>query len=310
MQTIDLPSAAIHLDLHSVSMPTSELNLHTLDLSSVSVHSVHTPTSQNLHTRSVTPIYFEIEGELAEKKLRVISKYSNIISRSCDHNGGIITSEDADLKLTIPKDAIEKGVSVRIFIATSLFDPFMPHRNSLANPYYYIVVSKSYRFYKPEFQHFAVVTACDPSHFQLLSCEDDDESFTMKPVDYALTFSLQDGISWCTFQTDRFCSYCLSHNCSDPMITKIGAFFLKPENFQSLNKFTVQLWFSFPISSCLKRKAELYTCKGMILDTDCSCIFDAASDKSSTSYFALNYDQCNDGWNVNHFRFDKIQLKP
>ena len=49
MQAIDLPSAAIQLNLHSVSVPTSELNLHTLDLSLGSVHSVH--------TRSVTPIY-------------------------------------------------------------------------------------------------------------------------------------------------------------------------------------------------------------------------------------------------------------
>ena len=235
-QAVDFPSMAIQMDLHFVSEPTStsELNLHTLDLSSVPVHSVPTPpvipARQNPHTRSVTPIYFEIEGELAEKKLRAISNYSNVISRSCDHNGGIITSKDADLKLTIPKGAIENGVSVKIFIATSLFDPFIPHRNGLASPYYYIVVSKSYCFYKPvqvEFQHFAVVTACDPSHFQLSSCEDDDESFTMRPVDYALTFSIQDGI----FQTDRFCSYCLSQSCSDPMITKIGAFFLKPSEF-------------------------------------------------------------------------------
>ena len=59
----------------------------------------------------------------------------------------------------------------------------------------------------------------------------------------------------------------------------------------------------------MKRNAELYTRKGMILNTNCSCIFDAASKKSSTSYFALNYDQCNDGWNVNHFHLDKIFTK-
>ena len=47
----------------------------------------------------------------------------------------------------------------------------------------------------------------------------------------------------------------------------------------------------------------------MILDTDCSCYFDAASDKSSTGYFALNYDQCDDGWVMNHFRFDRIPTK-
>ena len=69
------------------------------------------------------------------------------------------------------------------------------------------------------------------------------------------------------------------------------------------------MWFSFPISNCLNRNAELYTRKGMMLDKDCSCIFDAASDKSSTGYFELSYDQRDDGWSVNHFRFNKISTK-
>ena len=201
------------------------------------------------------------------------------------------------------------------YFVTCLFGPFiLPscRQHDLASPYYWIGVSESYHFHKliqVEFEHFASLTvACNPSHFQLLSCEDDDESFTMRPVDYALSFTVQDR-SWCTFQTDRFCSYCLFHGCNDPMVTKIGAFFLKPKNFKNANKFTVEVWFSFPISYCLKRNAELYTNKGMILDKDCSRIFDAASDKTSTSFFALNYDQCDDGWNVNHFRFEKISTE-
>ena len=145
----------------------------------------------------------------------------------CDHNGGVVTSEDGAVKLTIPNGAIMDGDLVMFYFVTCLYGPyaFKQHveshcQHDLASPYYWIGVSESY-------QHYAVVTACDPSHFQLLSCEDDDESFTMRPVDYALNFKIQDGISWCTFQTNHFCSYCLSHHChhDHQVMTRIGAFF-------------------------------------------------------------------------------------
>ena len=278
------------------------------------------PAMQNLPSQLVTSTtFFEIEGELARNKLRAISNYTNVISSSCDHNGGIIISKDGDLKLTIPQGAIKEGDSIKFFIATSLFYPFkfhrndfMLHQNSLASPYYHIMISKFYRFYKPvqvEFQCFANTTACDPSHYQLQSCEDDDESHTMKPVNCALNFSIQDDISWCTFQTELFCSYCLLHSCTHPIVTRIGAFFLKPKNFQSLDKFRVEVWFSFLINHCLERNKELYTRKGMILDTDCIHSFDVASDRKGTSYFALNYEQCDDGWDVSRNGPNKIYTK-
>ena len=281
-------------------------------------YSMLPPAMQNLPTQLVTSTtFFEIEGDLAQNKLRAISNYTDIVSTSCDHNGGIIISKDGDLKLIIPRGAIKEGDSVKFFIATSLFDPFVLHdftleQNGLASPYYHIITSKFYRFYKPvqvEFQCFAVPTTCDPSHYQLQSCEDDDESHTMRPVDCALNFSIQDDISWCTFQTDLFCSYCLFHNCTHPIVTRIGAFFLKPNNFQSLDKFTVEVWFSFLIGHCLKRNEELYTRRGMILDKDYIYNFDAASDKKSTNYFELLYDQWNDGWNVSHNGPEKIYTR-
>ena len=43
---------------------------------------------------------------------------------------------------------------------------------------------------------------------------------------------------------------------------------LKPQNYQYLHKFTVQIWFSFPTSQCLKRNKQLYTRRNMILDFD------------------------------------------
>ena len=158
-------------------------------------------------------------------------------------------------------------------------------------------------FKKPvqvEFEHFAAVTACDPSHYQLLCCEDDDESYTMQPVDNDLSFRVQNNIALCTFQTYHFCVYCLSHNHEEPVINRIGAYFLKPKNFQNLNQFTVEIWFSFPSSKCVKRNEELFTKKGMILDTECSYIFEVSSDENSTNCFTLSYDRNVNGWHVNH----------
>ena len=120
----------------------------------------------------------------------------------------------------------------------------------------------------------------------------------MRPVDYELSFKVEEDVSLCTFQTNHFCSYCLFHCCKDPNINRIGAYYLKPNNLQILDQFTVEIWFNFLISHCLKRNKELYSSKGMRLNT--SYVFEASSDKDSTSYFALNYDHYVKGWCVDH----------
>ena len=200
-------------------------------------------------------------------------------------------------------------------LASDLYSPFVlpsKHQSDVVSPYYWIGVSGSYRFLKPvqvEFEHFAVVTTCDPSHYQLLCCEDDDESYTMRPVDYELNFTVRGDISLCTFYTDHFCSYCLFHGCKDPIINRIAALYLKTKDYQFLAPFTVEIWFSFPIKQCLKRNEELYTNRGMELDHNSSYIFEAPCDKSSTSFFTLTYYQNIDGWNVKHSRSTKINTK-
>ena len=217
---------------------------------------------------------------------------SNIVSSSCDHNGGILTSKHGDLKVTIPEGAIKDGDLATFYIATDLFGPFvLPSKcqADVVSPYYWIGANGSYHFHKPikvEFEHFG---ACDPSHYQLLCCEDDDESYTMRPVDYELSFTVRDDMSWCTFRTNHFCSYCLFHGCEDPKINRISAVFLNSNNFQFLNQ--SQVWFRFPISYCLKRNEELYTKEGMILDGGQSYNFEAPSDKTSVSYFTLTYSK-------------------
>ena len=229
-----------------------------------------------------------------------------------DHNGGNLSSKDGNLRLIIPRGAIEIGDLVKLSMSVSLYGPFvLPSKcqANLVSPYYWIGVGRSYQFRKPievEFEHFG---ACDPSHYQLLCCEDDDESYTMQPVDYKLSFTVRDEILLCKFQTCHFCSYCLSHACKDPVINKIGAFFLKPQKFS--DQFTVEVWFSLPISHCMKRNEELYTKKGMELDEECSCIFEASSDRSGKTYFALsyNYKQGSNSWLMYHSRFKDIQTK-
>ena len=289
-------------------------------VSSYPCYAAHIAGDSSAEQESSVVFHNDKEGEIVSDLhkmsplLRKLKVMSNIITTTCDHNGGVLTSKDGDIKLTIPKGAIKKGDSITISIATSLFGPFvLPSRcqTDLASPYYWVGVNGSYHFEKlvqVEFEHFAVVTACDPSHYQLLTCEN-DESYTMRPVACELSFKMHCGISWCTFHTDHFCSYCLFRNCQDPMINRISTFFLKPNNFQTSSKFTVEIWFSFPISHCLKRSEELYTSKSMILDSDGSGIFEASCDKNSTSYFDLSYDYCKDGWQVDYFRHTKIPTK-
>ena len=106
---------------------------------------------------------------------------SDVVFGSYDHNGGLISNEDG-LKITVPEGAIKGGDLVTFHIAAGLFGPFVLPSNcqtNLASPYYWIGVSGLYLFQKPiqvEFEHFG---ACDPSHYQLLCCEDDDKSYTI-----------------------------------------------------------------------------------------------------------------------------------
>ena len=254
--------------------------------------------------KDITAVDFQTKGPL-----------SHYISASCDHNGGVIISKYGDLRLTVPKGAIECGDCVTFLIASYFYGPFvLPSKchTDVVSPYYWIEVQGSYRFHKPvqvEFEHFAAVTACDPSHYQLLTCEDTDKSYTMQPVNYHFSFKEQDGISWCTFQTYHFCSYCLYHGCKDPIINKIAALYLKTQDFQGFDDFTAEIWFSFAISHCLKRNEELYTSEGLILDKQCSYNFEASCDKNSTSFFTLNYHNNNDGWCMQHLRSTEIKTK-
>lgn len=237
-------------------------------------------------------------------KCPLMHKY--IVSGTYDHNGGILTSRHG-IKITIPKGAISKGDSVTFYTVVDLCGPFVfpsQSRTNLASPFYWIGVTGSYHFQKPvqvEFEHFTVVT--DSSCYRLLSCKDDDESCTMRPVDH--DFKLQG--SSCTFQTYHFCSYCLYYyerKGKEPITNKnrIGVFYLKPKNYQLLSSFTVEILFSYTTSHCLCRLEELCKKKGMIIDTKCSELFDACCDKNSTSFFTLKYNNDINGWHIDHLQ--------
>ena len=244
---------------------------------------------------SPSPMYssdFEIKCPLSK---------SNAVSGSCDHIGGILTSKNGDITITVPAGAIKDRDLVKFYIATDLYGPYaLPsqHQNNLVSPFYWIGVTGSYCFHKPvqvDFEHFG---ACDPSHYQLLCCEDDDKSYTMRPVDYDVRFTVQDDTSLCTFQTSHLCSYCLFCHQDQIPINIIGAFYLKPNNFHHLTDFRVEIWFSFPIKLCLRRNKELYESRSLLLDS--SFIFKASCDKTSASYFAIEYSENLDSWTVKH----------
>ena len=247
-------------------------------------------------------------------KTKGLLSYSE--SGSCDHNGGVLTSKYGDLIVIIPKGTIKEGDLVTLSLASDLYGPFVlssKHRSDIVSPYYWIGVSELYHFQMPlqvELEHFAVVTACDPSHYQLLCCEDDDESYTMRPaVGCKPRFTVRDDISWCAFNSDNFCLYCLLHGCKDPGINRIAALYLKSENYQCLTHFTAEIWFSLNINQCLRRNEESYTKQGMVLDDKCNCNFVAACDQSSISHFTLKYPENVNGWNVEHSRSKIIETK-
>ena len=235
---------------------------------------------------------------------------SNAVSGSCDHSGGIVTSKYSDIKINVPVGAIKDGDFVKFYIATDLFGPYaLPskHQNNLVSPYYWIGVTGSYHFQIPvevEFEHFG---ACDPSHYQLLCCEDDDESYTMQPVDHELSFTVQDNTSLCTFQTNHLCSYCLFCHQDEIPKNRIGAYYLKPEDFHHLNYFKVEIWFSFPVELCLKRNEELYKKRKLILDA--SFRFEVSCNKNSASFLTMECSEKIKDWTIKHTLNKKVYTK-
>ena len=96
----------------------------------------------------------------------------------------------------------------------------------------------------------------------------------MKPVGCRLDFTFQGDKSWFIYFADHFGSYCLvQHNCKEAAINRIGGFCLRQKYFQFLDHFTIEIWFSLPISCCMQSNAELYTERDMMLDTDDSTPF-------------------------------------
>ena len=192
-----------------------------------------------------------------------------------------------------------------------MFGPFVLPSNcqtNLASPYYWIGVSGSYLFQKPiqvEFEHFG---ACDPSHYQLLYCKDGDKSYTMRPVDCELSFSVQDNISWCTFHTNHFCVYCMYHNVTDIMKNRVGTFYLKPKNYQCLNQFAVEVWFSFATTLCMKRNKQLYTGRDMVLDSS-HIIVACYGSINMESYLILDYTKPFTGWYLGHSKSSKLYVR-
>ena len=245
---------------------------------------------------------FRIKCPLPEKSVK---------PHICGYKGGILTSSDGGIKIMVPEGAIHDGNQVIICIGTDLYAPFVlpsQRQTDLVSPYYWIGIVGSYYFQQSIQVEFEYYGACDTSHYQLLSCEDDDESYTMRPVHYDLSFKVQDNISLCSFQTYHFCSYCLLHGCTDPVIKKIGAYYLKPDNFQYLTYFfTVQIWFTIPISHCLETNKKYYEKKHMKVDL--SYIFNVSCEKNSKSFFTLKYDELIDGWIMDSSLSTEIHAK-
>ena len=278
-------------------------------------HAKHSEQEQEESRKTSTmPDHDVHRSPLKGLSLEVKCPISNVsMCGSCDSHGGIITSQYG-VKLTIPEGAIKNKDSIEVYIAADLYGPFvLPSHchTDLASPYYWIWVTGIFKFEKPvqvEFEHFAIVNACDPSHYQLLTCEDYDKTHIMQPVNHDFGFKTQDNKLLCTFQTYRFCSYCLFHDCeTNDQEYRIGAFFLKPENYQYLNNFTVEIWLSFTTECCLRRNNELFKNNHMILDKHCSHIYDAPCSKESESYFLMKYDRSIDGWLIDHSRSLEIK---
>ena len=119
----------------------------------------------------------------------------------------------------------------------------------------------------------------------------------------------------CRFQTDHFCSYCLSNSseddkCKNCSTYRIAVLYLKPRNDKPLGgDYKVQIWFIYDVNKCLIRATELYENEGMEPEVFSSKHIEACCDKNSTDFFSLEYHRRVNDWNIDHTLTTEIQTK-
>lgn len=169
-----------------------------------------------------------------------------LVSQRCTHYGKVIEIQDHNVTVTIPQGAVEKGYSVEVEVAASLFGPY-----KIAKGYTrissFVWIGSSYSFQKPvkiEIEHHAVVLK-ESDSLQLCVMEDYlNRSYPeeeMRETSQNLPSYCETGSSFFTYYT--YCKYTCIAKKSVEIPDEVAVYQFLPKNYAELDDFIAEISF-------------------------------------------------------------------
>ena len=181
-------------------------------------------------------------------------KNQDIVTMGFDHNGGVFVIEKYGLTVTVPRGAIEEGVTVEIQAAVSLFGPFV-----IPKDYYlisgFVWIGVCYVFKEKvslKIEHHAEISNEDDLadlHILEACMKHKQELYEMHKATGQYHYSV--GNSFCTYSSEHFCSLCLGKtdlNIPD----RIMVYHYLPNNYKSSDEIRAEVCFCYDYTICKK----------------------------------------------------------
>ena len=174
------------------------------------------------------------------------------------HYGKQIIIENHNITITIPKGAIEKGVTVEIAVAASCFASF-----SLSKDYHcispYLWIGANYDFKKSliiEMEHHAAISR-EENLLKLCLMEGKRYDHTMCEVNDKSQYKFQMGSLRCTYHTKSGYTCLASKN--RKVADKVAVYCFLPKTYGSDNTFTAILCLCYILKYCKQVRMYLRT---------------------------------------------------
>ena len=194
-------------------------------------------------------------------------KNALIVSKLCNHTGGVITIKEYAVKVTIPSGAIDINHEVEVQVVASLFGPFtIPKGYRPISAYVWI--KNCYEFKKPlqvEIEHHAYVSSTeDISNLCVLKTCEHDRHQEMHEVTHGYHFEVNS--PFCIYYAYHFCSVCLATN-STSTTNRVMAYHVLPNDYESADQLKAELIFCYDLEPCRKRTEDRISNRNMLVES-------------------------------------------
>ncbi|XP_065885420.1 uncharacterized protein [Dysidea avara] len=266
---------------------------------------------QKIHRWRLLPTDFTVSGgELVRNHEVCALKEAVSVSERCTNYGKVIEIEQHNVTVTVPQGAIEKGYSVEVEVAVSLFGPHKLPKDYIRISSY-VWIGASYSFKKPlkiEIEHHAVVVKnADISLLCVMEARKENgtdphtDEDKMCEATEVYSSDCETGSSFYTYHTHSKLT-CLAKK-SVNIADEVAVYQFLPKNYAELENFTVEICFCCNLKFLRKLIDDMYKKQDMVRDDHSSSIVRIVHDQELQ--LRLHLKEVDD-WNVSYLGRNKI----